>query len=132
MVELLFKATGIWFVLVIIAIVNAVIREKILEPLIGSAALPASGLLLSLFIFTAAFLCVPFLGSSSGTGYIAVGVAWFGLTLAFEMLFGHFVIGKSWQAIIGVFNIMKGDLFSVALLTCLVSPWVSAKLRNLI
>ena len=132
MFVLLLKATGIWFVLVIIAIVNAVIRAKILEPLVGRAALPASGLLLSLFILTTAFVTVPYFESSSGADYIAVGVAWFGLTLAFELLFGHFVAGKSWQTIMGVFNIMKGDLFSVALFTCLVSPWVSAKLRCLI
>ena len=132
MFALLLQATGIWLVLVIIAILNAVVRDKILEPLIGRAALPASGLLLSLFIFWAAFVSVPLMGSSNSKDYVIVGIAWFGLTLAFELLFGHFVAGKSWQAIMGVFNMLKGDLFSIALLSCLVSPWVSAKLRNLI
>ena len=132
MFVLLFKATGIWFILVIIAILNAVVRDKILEPLIGRTALPVSGLLLSLFIFIAAFVSVPLMGSSNSKDYGIVGIAWFGLTLGFELLFGRFVTGKSWQAIMGVFNILKGDLFSIALLTCLVSPWVSAKLRNLI
>ena len=132
MLELFLKATGIWFILVFIAIGNAVLREKIFEPLIGRAALPVSGLLLSLFILIAAYVSVPFIGSSNSKDYVIVGVAWLGLTLAFELLFGHFVTGKSWQAIMGVFNILKGDLFSIALLSCLASPWVSAKLRYLI
>jgi len=56
----LFKAIAIWLVIVIMAIANAVLREKILNPAIGSAlALPLSGLLLSAIVFLIAFIGYP-------------------------------------------------------------------------
>ena len=133
MVSLLLKTIGIWLIIVILAILNGAIREKLLTPNIGSSiALPVSGLLLSILIVLAAFVTMPFFGSSESKRYILVGAIWFLLTLSFEFLFGHFVTGKSWHEIIQVFNIMKGNLFIVALFTTLISPWLSAKLRGLI
>ncbi|KPJ76526.1 MAG: hypothetical protein AMJ54_11420 [Deltaproteobacteria bacterium SG8_13] len=133
MAGLILKAIGIWFLLVIVAIVNAVLREKWLMPAIGpSAALPASGVLLSLLILLAALVSVPHFDSSDGKTYISVGLIWFMLTLAFELFFGHFVAGKPWHEIMQVFNIRKGDLFMVVLLSTLVSPWLAARLKGLI
>jgi hypothetical protein len=133
MVGLLLKTIGIWLVMVIVAIVNGVIREKLMASMIGSAiALPVSGLLLSILIFLVVFLLVPFFGFLESKMYFFIGFIWFVLTLSFEFLFGHFVAGKSWHEIMQVFNIIKGNLFIVALLTTLISPWLSAKLRGLV
>jgi hypothetical protein len=129
----LIKAIGIWFIIVILAILNGAIREKLLTPNIGSSvALPLSGLLLSILIVSVAFATVPFFGSPESKTYIFTGVIWFVLTLSFEFLFGHYIAGKPWHEIIQVFNIKKGDLFIVALFATLISPWLSAKLRGLI
>jgi hypothetical protein len=133
MADLLVKTIGIWLILVILAILNAVIREKLLAPMIGTGnALPVSGLLLSILIFFVAYVSMPFLGFSESKTFIIVGVTWFALTLSFEFLFGHFVAGKPWQEILQVFNILKGNLFIVALLAALISPWLSAKIRGLL
>jgi hypothetical protein len=133
MVSLILKAIVLWFIIVILAIVNGAIREKLLTPAIGSEiALLLSGLLLSILILLVAFVTMPFFGSSESKTYIFIGAIWFLLTLSFEFLFGHFVVGKSWHEIIQVFNIKKGDLFTVALFASLISPWLSAKLRGLI
>ena len=133
MVSLLLKTIGIWLIIVILAILNGAIREKLLTPNIGSSiALPMSGLLLSILILLVAFVTMPFFGSSESKTYIFIGAIWFLLTLSFEFLFGHFVVGKSWHEIIKVFDIKKGDLFTVTLFATLISPWLSAKLRGLI
>jgi hypothetical protein len=57
---------------------------------------------------------------------------WFTLTLLFEFVFGHFVVGQPWPEIMQVFNMAKGNLFVMALLAALFAPWVTAKLRGLI
>ena len=133
MTDLLIKTIGIWLILVIIAIVNAAIREKLVEPMIGARnALPVSGLLLSILIVLVAYISIPFFGFSEDRIYILVGIIWFTLTLSFEFLFGHFVAEKPWQEIFQVFNILKGDLFIVVLFAALISPWLSAKLRGLL
>lgn len=133
MVGLLVKAIGIWLVILIMAIVNAAVREKLLLPAVGyEFALPASGLLLSVMIFLIAFISIPLFSSAGSKEFIMVGVVWFALTLSFEFLFGYFVSGESWLEIVKVFDVRKGNLFLVALLVTLVAPWLSAKARDLI
>ena len=48
----LLKIIGIWTLFVVVAILNAAIREHLLAPMIGhKLALPFSGIMLSIFIF---------------------------------------------------------------------------------
>lgn len=127
------KALLAWLVLVCIAIANALLRERLMAPSLGPAlALPLSGLSLSAFIFLFALATVPLIGKSSSQVYLAIGLFWLLLTLAFEFLFGHYVAGKSWAEIAQVFNLARGDLFILVLITSAIVPWLAAKLRGLI
>ncbi|MCW9023938.1 MAG: hypothetical protein OQK73_04580 [Gammaproteobacteria bacterium] len=133
MSSMLFKAIGIWLVIVVAAILNGMFRENVLEPAIGeSMALSLSGILLAVLVFLVTLILVSFIGSSESEIYIWVGFLWVVLTLSFEFLFGHFVAGKSWQEIMQVFNIKKGDLFIVVLFVTAISPWLTAKLRGIL
>ena len=86
--SILLKGTGIWFVIVIAAVLNGTFREKILVPAIGSSmALPLSGILLALLVFLVAFMLVSSIGSSETKVYILLGLLWVLLTLSFEFLF---------------------------------------------
>lgn len=130
---LLLRAIAIWLVILIMAIVSAAIREKLLTPVIGSGlALPTGGLILSVIIVLIAFVSIPFFSSTESKAYIAIGITWFALTLSFEFLFGHFVAGKPWLEVVHVFDVRKGNLFVVALLATLIAPWLAAKARGLI
>ena len=127
------KGVGIWCVMAVLAIFNGVIREKLLVPVIGeSPALPLSGLLLTFFLFILIYFTLPFLGCRQQWQFIGVGFFWFLLTLAFELLFGRYGAGKSWQELLQVFSLARGNLFVLALLTTLAGPWLAARLRGLI
>ncbi|MGB5444538.1 MAG: hypothetical protein WBM99_03440 [Psychromonas sp.] len=127
------KAIGIWLIIVFAAICNGLFREKVLTSLIGAKlALPVSGLLLSLLVLFVAFIFIPFFNTQQPGIYFAVGILWVAITLAFELLFGHFVLDKSWQEIIQVFDIRNGDLFTVVLLITAVAPWIAAKARGIL
>lgn len=131
MVDLLLKATGIWLIMVMAAIFNALFRDRLLAPAIGpTSALPVSGLVLAMLVFLIALGTVPLFSTSDGRTYVIIGLLWCAYTLSFELLFGRFAAGKPWQEIIQVFFIHKGDLFIVVLLSTLISPWLSAKLRG--
>ncbi len=133
MISLVGKAIGIWLIIVIAAIFNGLLREKLLTSLIGARfALPVSGLLLSLLVLLVAFIFVPFLNYQQPGIYFVVGILWVALTLAFELLFGHFVLQKSWQEIFRVFDLRNGDLFVVVLLITAFSPWLAAKARGIL
>lgn len=133
MINMLPKVIGIWFVIVIAAILNGVFRVKFLDPVLGeNVALPISGLLLAGLIFLVTLIFISFIGSAESIVYIWVGLIWVALTLSFEFLFGHFVIGKSWHEIMQVFNMSNGDLFIVDLFVTGISPWAAAKLRRIL
>ncbi len=130
---ILVKATGIWLVIVLAAILNGIFREKVLVPTIGSSiALPLSGVALAMLVFVIALIFVPFIGASEPKAYVTIGLLWVVLTVSFEFIFGHFVAGMSWQEVMKVFNIKKGDLFIVVLFVTAISPWFAAKVRSLI
>ncbi len=131
MSSLFLKALGIWLIIVMAAMANGLFREKILASLFAAkVALALSGLLLSLLVLVVAFIFIPFLHIQQQGLYFAVGVLWVMLTLSFECLFGHFVLGKSWQEIMRVFNLRNGDLFIVVLLLTAAAPWLAAKARG--
>ena len=133
MIRILFKATGIWLVIVVAAIFNGVFREKCIAPWIGAdLALPLSGMLLALLVFLITLIFIATIGSTEQKVYLMIGLFWLVLTLSFEFLFGHYVAGKSWKDLIQVFNIRKGDLFIVVLFITALSPWLAAKIRNIL
>lgn len=127
------KILGLWVLLALVAIINGVVRDKLIAPQIGeSLALPLSGVSLSLFIFLVTLIFVPLLAISSPCSFLYVGIIWVLLTLALEFLFGHYVVGESWGKIIEVFYIHRGNLYVLALLAAAPSPWLAAKIRGII
>lgn len=131
MMTILLKAAALWLILLGVAIVNAAIRELVLNPTLGAEiALPASGLLLALLILGFALLALPRFGARDGPGYLVAGAVWLALTLAFELVLGHFVMGHSWGEMARVLDPRTGNLFLLALVSALISPWLAARLRG--
>ena len=127
------KATGIWLIIVVAAIFNGVMREKMFTPILGSQfSLPLSGITLSLLIFIISYFLVPFIGRHRGQVFVLVGLLWVVLTLSFEYSFGYFVSGKSLPEINEVFNLADGNLFAVAVISSAVAPWLVAKVRGML
>ena len=125
------KASALWFVIALLAIANGLFRESLLVPNFGqSMALPVSGMLLSLIVFIVTYLSFTLFGKHNNAAYFLIGVQWVLMTLSFEFLFGHYMMGKSWSEILHVFNIMKGNLFSIVLIVSLLSPLLVAKIKG--
>ncbi len=131
--SIIIKAVGIWVVILVAAIINGIAREKILIPAMGfDLALPISGLVLSVLVLLIVLIFVPFIGTKQAWHCFTIGLFWVGLTLLFEFIFGRYILGNSWQEICEIFNIKKGDLFSIVLIVMFFSPWLAAKLRGII
>ena len=130
---LILKVCAIWLLIAVVAIGNGVVRAQALIPALGTTAgLLVSGVSLSVIVFCVTYSAFNWFGRQRGVIYVAIGLQWVLMTLAFEFLFGHYVGGKSWSDILIVFNIAKGDLFLVVLVVTLLSPWVVAKLKGVL
>jgi hypothetical protein len=129
--RIVLKASVIWLVIALFAIANGIFRETVLVSLLGpKMALPVSGMILSLIIFIVTYLFFPFFSKNKTMTYFFIGLQWVLMTLLFEVLFGHYVVGRSWSDILKVFHIMKGNLFIIVLIVSLFSPLLVAKIKS--
>lgn len=129
--NLFLKASVLWFIIAISAVINGIVRETVLTPYFGGAvALPTSGITLSMIIFTITYYSFKLFDKNKYRTYLYIGIQWVTMTLLFEFVFGHYVIGKSWPELLQVFNILEGNLFIIALLVSFFSPLLVARIKK--
>ena len=55
-----------------------------------------------------------------------IGLSWFILTIGLELIVGRVLFGEPWARLGRVYNIRKGQLYSIVLLALLISPYVAS------
>jgi hypothetical protein len=83
-------------------------------------------------IAAVAVLTIGWIRPSSVRVALAVGAFWLALTLGFEFLVGHFVLRKSWQALLADYDVSRGRIWALVLLVTALAPLVAAHLRGLL
>jgi hypothetical protein len=112
-----------WFPMVAIGILNGILRETTYGKSLGeSRAHQVSTLTGILFLGTYIWFVTSFLGFETLTQAVLVGGLWFGLTIAFEFLFGHFVAKHSWSELLADYNLLAGRLWPLVLLWVAIAP----------
>jgi len=92
-------------------IVHGIARSLLLVPHVGEFRSNQIGVLTgSLIILAIALASVRWIGASRSSQLLGIGVLWGVLTLAFEIGFGRFVVGASWERLVSDYNVMEGDL----------------------
>jgi hypothetical protein len=51
------------------------------------------------------------------TNVLIVSCFWVGLTVLFEFVFGHYVLGNSWDVLLADYRIWQGRLWSLVLIS---------------
>ena len=133
MTTVLPRSLAVWLLLVVLAIVNGTLREKLLVPLFGQAvALPLSGVTLSVLILLLTYLLLPFLKASGASDYWLIGALWLVMTLGFEFVFGHYVARKPWPEILAAYDVRTGNLWPLVLVVTFLAPYLVARFRGLV
>jgi len=117
-------AFGVWVIFGVLAIINGVIRNRFYAPITGKyKAHVISTIIAICFVVAGTYLFLRFIGIEySNLELLLVGVFWVISTIIFEFIFGHYVIGNPWEKLVADYNILKGRVWSLFLLTELVSP----------
>ncbi len=122
-----------WIGLVILAILNGALRERVLIPSMGSfAGLIASGIVLSALVFIVACIAMPRLGRFTAGAYWIIGAVWLALTVIFEFGFGLFVERRTMAEVLRAYTFSGGNIWILVLAATLVSPWLAAHARGLL
>ena len=125
------RAVTVWLVLICAEILHGIARGVFLVPHVGEFRSSQIGVFTgSVIILIIALVFVRWIGTSRTTGLLGVGGLWLGLTLAFEVLFGRFVVGVSWERLAADYNLLEGGLLPIGMLILALSPLIAARLRG--
>jgi hypothetical protein len=119
---LLVYGLGVWFLFMVTAIVNGVLRVSRLEPAMGEyQAHVVSTLLLCLALLVEISIFLDAVGDYSQGSFIALGGMWTLLTLVFEFGFGR-AVGQSWPTLLQNYDLPHGRIWPLVLLVLLLTP----------
>jgi hypothetical protein len=124
------KASGVWLLILVCAVLNGALREAVLLPAFDkSIAFVVSGVLLSTCIFALSIILVPRLGALSVGQSLWLGVFWLVLTLAFEFGFGRLVQERSWSELFQAYTFDDGNIWPLVLVVTFFSPVIAVRMR---
>ncbi len=124
------QAIGFWFVLMVVAIVNGVVRNEVYGPSIGNELLSHQ---ISTFTGIILFLAGMYVwlkytnAHYSKKDLLVIGIIWLGITITFEFIFGHYIVGHTWSKLLADYNILEGRIWGLTLLAILAGPYFIGK-----
>jgi len=125
---ILSRALAIWLVLICAEILHGIARGIFLVPHVGEFRSNQIGVFTgSIIILVITLIFVRWIGATGPAQLLTVGLLWLGLTVAFEVLFGRFVVGLSWERLAADYNVLEGGLMPLGLLVLLLSPLIGGK-----
>ena len=128
---ILARALAIWLVLIAAEVLHGIARGTLLVPYVGEFRSNQIGVFTgSIIILVTALIFVRWIGATRPSQLLMVGAVWLSLTVAFEVLFGRFVVGLSWERLAADYNVLEGGLMPVGLLVLLLSPLVAGRMRG--
>ncbi len=117
------RALLIWLAMMVLAVLNGAFREAKLRPRLGEQkAHVASTIILCGLILALTWLTLSWIGPQTMTEASWVGTGWLGLTVSFEFLAGHYLFKNPWEKILADYNLAKGRVWPIVLLTTLLAP----------
>jgi hypothetical protein len=124
------KAAVTWLILCVVMFTNGAIRALLLQPRLGEdLARQVASLTGVLFVLLASWLFVRGCPRASSGQLLWVGAGWLAATLAFEFGLG-FVSGLGWRELLAEYNIFRGRLWSLIVLSVFLGPWLCGVARR--
>jgi hypothetical protein len=126
------RALIVWFGLLALAIINGGIREGLIIPRTGDLAGHAiSTVSLCVLILALAWLTIGWMHPASSGEAWRIGGLWVALVLAFEFFAGHYLFGTPWNELLADYNVLRGRIWPLVLVTTADAPYVAGRVRGL-
>ena len=131
MLEAMWHYVLAWFPMVAIAVANGAVRQAWYGPYLSElrahqVSTLTALVLLGLYMRWVVRRWPP----GSAARAIAVGGLWFGLTLAFELLFGHYVARHAWSRLAADYDLLAGRLWPLVLVWVATAPYLLSRQRG--
>jgi hypothetical protein len=114
---------AVWFAIMLIAILNGAARDMLLAPRLGDPVARAlSCLTLAALIVLVTWVSLRWIHPASQGDAWTIGVMWLAMTLTFEFVAGHYLFHTEWSTLLADYNLLKGRLWIVVLVTTTIAP----------
>ena len=125
------KYVAAWIPMVFIAIANGALRQFGYKEYLGELrahqlSTVIGALLLGLYIW----LLIHRWKLTATSEAIRIGLLWLGMTVLFEFVFGHFVMGHPWSVLLHDYNLFEGRIWIVVLIWVTIAPYVFFRFRK--
>ena len=127
------RALLVFALIAVVETVHGILRVRLLNRRLGDrrarqvGVLTGSGLILLVAVATA-----PWLAVRSAAEAMAVGAAWMGLMLGFEIGLGRLAFGVPWSRIAADFDPRRGGWLGLGFLVLGAAPWLAAVWRGVL
>jgi len=128
--RMIWKYVAAWVPGIALAILNAALRglyQNYVGELVAHQISTVTAIILFALYFH--FLITRWRIESSRQA-ITIGLIWLLLTVTFEFLFGHYVMGHPWSRLLHDYNILEGRLWAVFLIWITVAPYAFYRLES--
>ena len=130
---MLTRALAVWLILLTVAFANGAIRELWILPKSGEPVAHAlSSVTLCLAILLLSWFAISWIGPLSSRDPWTIGGLWVVLTLAFEFLAGHYVFGNPWSRLLADYNVFRGRIWLLVIVTTALAPSLTAYAHGLL
>ena len=114
-----------WLLLLVAMLGNGAFRTLALQPFLGEdRARQLASVSGSLIVLALTRPFVARIGRATSGQLLGVGLLWLLLTIGFEFLLGRYVSDLSWQAMVADYDITRGRLWPLVLVTTFLAPWI--------
>ncbi len=120
-----------WLPGIPIAIVNGALREQQYRRFLSELrAHQLSGMSFIVLFGAYVWFVVAWLRLSSASQALRLGLYWLLLTVAFEFVFGHLVMGQTWGALLHDYNVFAGRVWVFVLIWIAAAPSLVFRLQR--
>jgi len=120
-----------WLLMPIIGIINGIIRQYGYKQALGELRAHQVSTVTGIILFGLyIWVLTRWWKIQSSAQAIAIGVMWLALTVAFEFLFGHYVMKHPWSRLLHDYNILEGRIWALVLLFVVIAPYIFYKLSS--
>ena len=118
-----------WLGLPIIGIINGAIRQLLYRDALGDLTAHQVSTVTGILLFGLyIWLLSRWWPLPSARAAITVGLLWLALTIGFEFIFGHYVMGNSWERLLADYNLLAGRVWVLVLIWITIAPYVFYRL----
>jgi len=120
-----------WIPGIPIAIINGLIRNSFYMQLMSELRAHQLSVVSFIFLFSIyVWFILKWVRISSSREAIRLGLTWLVLTIIFEFLFGHFVMGHPWSRLFHDYNLSAGRAWVLVLVWIAASPGLIYRIQR--